>query len=247
MVLVFYIILIISFILLTLLNILFIIYISKLELKIYKLDMSNIDKKNNNNNIMIQISLKIGNIKWLSIKLNKEKLSSLYGKIKKHENDKNITIQDLKMNFRRNINKVERDRELKRLCLKTKIELQKFEAEIYVGTKNYMVTSYLVAIISTIIANILPHVINDKIYKSKKICISDIVNYKITPIYKEINMYNIKLTMTTNTKVSHLINILIKFVKLNKEENKLKKQKLKETKNERNKLYKKYRNGTYYV
>ena len=66
MVLVFY---IVISIILTILNLAFLISISELELDIKNLQMSNINKKRNNEKIQIKVSLKIGNFHWLSIKI----------------------------------------------------------------------------------------------------------------------------------------------------------------------------------
>ena len=82
MILVFYIALGIS---LSVALLILVVYISKLEIDIENLDMSNIDKSKNNEKIIVTLSLKIHNCKWFHFKLNKNKLSNLYATIKKKE------------------------------------------------------------------------------------------------------------------------------------------------------------------
>ena len=106
MVLVFY---IVISIILTILNLAFLISISELELDIKNLQMSNINKKRNNEKIQIKVSLKIGNFHWLSIKITKAKLSAIYAKIKEKQYKKNITnkLEDIGLNILITFNKVE--------------------------------------------------------------------------------------------------------------------------------------------
>ena len=152
MVLVFY---IVISIILTILNLAFLISISELELDIKNLQMSNINKKRNNEKIQIKVSLKIGNFHWLSIKITKAKLSAIYAKIK----------------------------------------IEKLDTKIFVATKNYIATSYLVAIISIIISNILPHVVDEKASLDQDIF------YQIKPIYNPINMYSVQANIRISTKI----------------------------------------------
>ena len=223
MILVFYIALAITILLLLILIITFITCISILEIKVQNLKMSNIHKNKNNEKILIQISLKIGKIHWLKIKINKEKLAKLYVKIKKSEEKNNITTQIIKNRLKGDINKILKDQELKNQILNTKIELEKLNTNIELGTEDYILTSFLVAIISIIISNILPHIISQKTKNN----IEKIIHYKISPIYIKQNIYNIQLSITMSTKISGLIQILIKIIKLKIKDKKEQKNKLK--------------------
>ena len=223
MILVFYIALAITILLLLILIITFITCISILEIKVQNLKMSNIHKNKNNEKILIQISLKIGKIHWLKIKINKEKLAKLYVKIKKSEEKNNITTQIIKNRLKGDINKILKDQELKNQILNTKIELEKLNTNIELGTEDYILTSFLVAIISIIISYILPHIISQKTKNN----IEKIIHYKISPIYIKQNIYNIQLSITMSTKISGLIQILIKIIKLKIKDKKEQKNKLK--------------------
>lgn len=233
MILVFYIALAITILLLLILVITFITCISKLEIKVQNLKMSNIHKNKNNEKILIQISLKIGKIHWLKIKINKEKLAKLYVKIKKSEEKNNITTQIIKNRLKGDINKILKDQELKNQILNTKIELEKLNTNIELGTEDYILTSFLVAIISIIISNILPHIISQKTKNN----IEKIIHYKISPIYIKQNIYNIQLSITMSTKISGLIQILIEIVKLKIKDKKEKQNKIKLEKQITNKKY----------
>lgn len=218
MVLVFYIAMIITFILLILLIIAFLITISKLEVNIKDLDISNINKRENNKNILIQISLKIKKVHWIKIKMDKEKMANLYVKIKKQEDKNNINSAIIKEKLKEEAKNIFASKELKELILDTRIELEKLDLNIGISTEDNIVTSFLVAIISIIISNILPHIISNNLYYKDNI--EEKINYKISPIYKEKNMYYIHLMSSVSTDISHLIKIMFNMIKLRKENKK---------------------------
>lgn len=207
-------------IILSILNLAFLISISKLEFNIENLDMSNINKKQNNQKLSVKISLKIGKLHWLHFKFNKHKLATIYAKIKKSQYKKNITNKDLKQkaiqDFKLMIKKPEIKEDLKR----TKINIEKINIDILVGTKNYILTSYLVAFISIIISNILPHILD------KNVKIREDIFYKVNPIYHPINMYNLKLSTIINVKVSDIAKNALEMRKQKKEEEQTKKLKM---------------------
>lgn len=184
------------------------ILISKLELKINRLDISNIDKHKNNEKLSLQISLLIGKFKWFRITINKDKLARIYVKIKEKEAtmDLNKAKKDIEQDFKI----IFEDAELRKLIFSTKLSLEKFNANIALGSRDFLLTSYLVAVVSIVISNILPHII------SPKKDVARIIHYRIVPIYKEEDIYNIHLSLTINTKILHLLNIIIKTYKITK-------------------------------
>lgn len=206
MILVFYIALVI---LLLIALVIYMIYISKLEISIENLDMSNINKRKNNEKIIIQISLKLGNIKWLHFKMNKEKLANLYGKIQKFEYKNSISSKIMKEEAKKEIKIMLENKEIKQKILNTKIELEKFDSNISFGTEDYILTSYLVAIVAIIISNILPHIIKNKESINR-------IKYSVLPIYQQRNIYNIQLNTILNIKVARIINIAFALKKANK-------------------------------
>ncbi len=184
------------------------ILLSKLELKINRLDLSNIDKHKNNEKLSLQISLLIGKFKWFKITINKEKLAWLYVKIK--EKEANMDLNKVKKDIENDFKLIFENDELRKLIFSTKLSLEKFNANIALGSRDFLLTSYLVAVVSIVISNILPHII------SPKKDVARIIHYRIVPIYKEEDIYNIHLSLTINTKILHLLNIIIKTYKITK-------------------------------
>ena len=184
------------------------ILISKLELKINRLDISNIDKHKNNEKLSLQISLLIGKFKWFRITINKDKLARIYVKIK--EKEASMDLNKVKKDIEQDFKIIFEDAELRKLIFSTKLSLEKFNANIALGSRDFLLTSYLVAVVSIVISNILPHII------SPKKDVARIIHYRIVPIYKEEDIYTIHLSLTINTKILHLLNIIIKTYKITK-------------------------------
>ena len=184
------------------------ILISKLELKINRLDISNKKKKKNNEKLSLQISLLIGKFKWFRITINKDKLARIYVKIK--EKEATMDLNKVKKDIEQDFKIIFEDAELRKLIFSTKLSLEKFNANIALGSRDFLLTSYLVAVVSIVISNILPHII------SPKKDVARIIHYRIVPIYKEEDIYNIHLSLTINTKILHLLNIIIKTYKITK-------------------------------
>ena len=182
------------------------ILISKLELKINRLDISNIDKHKNNEKLSLQISLLIGKFKWSRITINKDKLARIYVKIK--EKEATMDLNKVKKDIEKDFKIIFENDELRKLIFSTKLSLEKFNANIALGSRDFLLTSYLVAITSIVISNILPHMV------SAKSNVARIIHYRIVPIYKEEDIYNIHLSLTINTKILHLLNIINKTYKI---------------------------------
>lgn len=184
------------------------ILLSKLELNINRLDLSNIDKHKNNEKLSLQISLLIGKFKWFRITINKDKLARIYVKIK--EKEATMDLNKVKKDIEQDFKIIFEDAELRKLIFSTKLSLEKFNANIALGSRDFLLTSYLVAVVSIVISNILSHII------SPKKDVTRIIHYRIVPIYKEKDIYNIHLSLTINTKILHLLNIIIKTYKITK-------------------------------
>ena len=182
------------------------IVISKIELKVNKLDLSNIDKHKNNEKLSLQLSLILGKIRWFRVTINKEKLASIYVKIK--EKEAKMDLNKVKKDIEKDFKIIFENDELRKLIFSTKLSLEKFNANIALGSRDFLLTSYLVAITSIVISNILPHIVSPKSNVAK------IIHYRIVPIYKEEDIYNIHLSLTINTKILHLLNIIIKTYKI---------------------------------
>ena len=156
----------------------------------------------------MQISLLIGKFKWFRITINKDKLARIYVKIK--EKEATMDLNKVKKDIEQDFKIIFEDAELRKLIFSTKLSLEKFNANIALGSRDFLLTSYLVAVVSIVISNILSHII------SPKKDVTRIIHYRIVPIYKEEDIYNIHLSLTINTKILHLLNIIIKTYKITK-------------------------------
>lgn len=219
MMLVFYIILAIIILVLTLI---FITYFSKIEIDVKNLYMNSMDKKQNNNKLVIYILLKIGKYSWLKFKIKKEKITKIYDKIKKIE-DKNIQIKKkVEKIFKGTAKTIIKDKKFSEIFHYAKIDIQELQAELLVGTENPIITSYTVAFIAIIISNILPHIIKE---------LPEKINYKVQPIYQNRNIYILKLNGKFSIKIKniiHIVLVLIRLAKLNNKSNTYKEETKKE-------------------
>lgn len=209
MILVFYILLGIIVLILLLL---IMIMISKIEFEIQNLDMSNIDKKQNNKKLKVSISLKIGKLHWIKVCLNKEKILKLNNKIKSYKQNNQTEAEKMKKVAKKEVAIMLKNTEIRRLILNTKVELNEFKANISIGTENYVITSYLIGIISAILPNILARATFGRKQK-----ISKTVIYSVQPIYQPRNIYSVKMNMRVATKISHLLYIALTLAKTTKQ------------------------------
>lgn len=175
--------------------ILCLICISKIEINIKDLYINTKNKELNNKEVLISIAIAVGKLKLIKFKINKNKIEEIY-EIAKKEEEKNKEIQ-------RKINKILKevvlDKEKRKLLKKLKINIDKFDLNILIGIEDVIYTSYLVAIISIIIANILPHVTNK---------ISEDVKYEIKPIYNKKNIFSLNLNSIFYIKLKNIIYVM---------------------------------------
>lgn len=173
----------------------FLILISDLKIYIKNIYLSNIKKENNENakNSDIKISLSIFNkLNFISLKLNKDRIKNI---------GKKFHIEKL------DIKKIEKEVQPKDLLLlkELKIKISKLNLDVKLGVEDVILTSYIIALISILISNILPHIIKKNMYKN--------FFYDIKPIYKDKNLYEISLNCIIEVKMVHIINMIYKIVK----------------------------------
>lgn len=165
----------------------------------FKLIVTNLEINNSNNKIMPIYELKIafyllGKIKLFSFKINNNKTKKILEKDFIKQKIENIKIKSH-----------EKSKKQKKFQIKIlkqfikKLELESINLIIYVDTKNVILTSYFVGIISSIIPNILKE--NIKNFDSKHHI------FKITPLYKNQNYIYIKLNCIINIKIVHIISM----------------------------------------
>lgn len=207
------------------------IIISKIEVNIKKFHISknvnninkNVNKKINNNGnnnwknrrTFIKISLKIGKFQWLWINLDESKLAKIQEKLKEQE-EKNKQIKEkVNREIKNDLKLIIKNKKLRKELKDIKPQLKLFKANIQISTKDYIITSYLVAIISIVISNIVPHLVNEKQNRASKEIIKNI-NYKINPIYINQNYYDIRFSMIIDVSIFKILKFLIALVKISK-------------------------------
>lgn len=186
---------------------------STLKIEISNMLIDTTKKENNNNELVLKISLNIGRIKWLKIKLNKNKILNIYNKIKLN------SIKDKQKRILKNkikISNIIKNKNIIKEIKKIKINLEELNLKAAIGSEDCILTSYLVATIAIIISNILPHFNNVKHEKVKEIM--EKYRYKIEPIYIKKNVAKLKLNCIINTKMGHIIYIIYLIKRSDKDE-----------------------------
>jgi len=175
---------------------------SRLEIGLDNFNIENVNKKNNNRNFLITVSLKIFNMHWIKIKIDKDKLANEYIKEKLKVEEKNINVNKEMRNI---FNICKNNKSIKNELKKMKLRLEELNLKIDIGIEDCVLTSYAVGIISILISNLLPHIIQ------KNIKNSEIINrykYQIAPIYMNKNLYKINLNCIIGAKLVHIIYII---------------------------------------
>ena len=150
-----------------------------------------------NNNYKISISLKIfKKIKILKFDIRKTRLEKMEIKNK---------TQELQQKLIKNQNKF--DIEFLKILKDLKIQIDKLDLEINVGIEDAAITSYLVGIISIILALLLKNQIKD--YNKQK--------FIINPIYINKNLLNIRLDCIFEIEMIHIIYIIYILLKKGRE------------------------------
>ena len=164
--------------------------LSTLRISIKRLEI-NVIEKEINFDYELYLSLNLFNkIKYLQIKLNKEKIEKMQiqSKIKPEQ------IEKIKQNASNN------KEQIKEVIKKLKIKLSKFNLNIDIDTKNVLVTTGIVTLSSIIISNILSRFV--KVNKKND------YKYKIIPSYKNKNILKIDFNCIINVKMVHIIYII---------------------------------------
>lgn len=174
-------------ILVLLISVIILIIVSTLHIQIKNLSVSNMKSKNKAEYAII-ISLYVGNkIKWIRFNLNDKKMKKMYSKIQLEKLDFQKFKKDFKM------------KDLKQLPkLKPKISYLNLEANL--GVIDPTTTSFLVAIIATIISLLLPYLATG--LKEENYI------YNIKPLYYNQNLYKVNLDCIIEVKMVHIINVI---------------------------------------
>lgn len=167
--------------------------ISTVKIKINNLKIENPKKVNSKYEISISFNL-MNKLKWISIKLNKQKIRKILTKMHLEKID---------------IKKLEKDVKLSDVqeLLKIKPKLSMLNLQLKVGVEDVIATSFAIPIICTAISVILPYVTDRRNFKN--------IKYKIEPIYNQY-AYHLKLDTEIEVKVINVLNSLYKIYKSRK-------------------------------
>lgn len=185
------------FILITILLIGFIIFFSKIQIEIDNLKFCSISKRHLNKDYEIIVKLYVLDLfPILKIPITKTKLE----KMKVKEKIKNIDFKAIEENPRLNKKIIETIKSIE-------FSIPKINLYIEIGTENASLTSIIVPTISAIIAIIL----RQKVKKVKN------QKFIVQPIFQNQNLVNLSFEGIFEIKTSHIINIIYRFNKKEKE------------------------------
>ena len=158
--------------------------LSTIRINVKDYNISNLNVKKTKYKITISLYL-LNKIKWISFKLNKEKLHKI----------------SLKMHLDRiDIKKLEKDFKLSDIkeLMKIKPIVTLLHLDLKLGIEDILLTTYIIPVVCTIFSLILPIVTEEKNIKH--------IRYKAEPIYNQNNEYYIKLTSRVEIKMINLLN-----------------------------------------
>ena len=182
---------------------LLLILISNLEIEINKLWFDSTNEKGKKlEDYLIYIKLKLlDKITWIKIKIDKEKIKK--SKIKKLKIFSNMrTFADIKKIILENKKEILSKENIKYI---KQLKIKQLKSRIKISTTDCIITSYITAILASLISIILAKNIS-KYDKSK-------YHYKITPIYENKAIFKIKLNCIINVKMVHIINTIYVILK----------------------------------
>ncbi len=173
-----------------------ILIFSTIQINLQKIDISNNNDKNElkyDYKIFLNLYF-LNKIKFISIKIDKEKMKKL-----------DIKKKLQKINFSNMKKELPSKDEAKKLFKKLDVEVTKFNLSAEIGTEDVIITSAIIALLSAGIGIGLAVVIKD--YKKEK------YNYKIVPLYHNKNQIKLNLNSIIQVKMVHIIYIIYVFFK----------------------------------
>lgn len=182
-------------------SIITIMLLSTIQVRVGKLVLESKKAERIHDNYKIKIGVYLFNkIPLLWINLNNKK-------IKKITNNKRLPKMDLKkLKYKKNINK-----KLIELLKNLQIKVKDLKLSINIGTIDSVFTSYLVAIIASVIGIILPHITKENNIKK--------CYYIVNPKYHDKNEYCVSFKGIIYIKIVHIIFSMLNFVKEGSNEN----------------------------
>lgn len=187
-------------ILILLASLILILLLSSIKINIVHFGFNNL-KKEMLEDYLIKVSFNLfGKFKYLSLKIDKEKIQK-WNLIKKVES----------LDFKKVKQDIELTKEDWKQIRNKKPNLEEFNLRIEIGTEDAVITSGIVFVLS-MLASILFRVLVEDFKQEKH-------KFEITPFYQNQNRINLKLNCIINVKMVHIINILYILMKKRRVDN----------------------------
>ena len=180
-----------------LINIIFIL--STIRFRIEDFETANV--KHVSPNYKVVISLRLFNkIKWLSFTLNNKRMKKIYNKLHLEKID---------------IRKIEKDLKLWDIkeFIRISPKVTNLNLKLKIGVDDVIITSYIVPIICSLLAIVLPRITSKESIKN--------IKYKIEPAYNMKNIYHLKLSTTLEVKIVNILGSIYNIHKNRKQDKKL--------------------------
>lgn len=174
-----------------------ILLFSKIKINVNKFNYLSINPKNRKTdyNIIIQLII-LKKFPILEIKFNKNNIIKIE-KIKRKIKNKFETFDFIEIKKNKEVKK-----KILKIIKKLKIDIDKINLNIEIGTENAVLTSFIIPIVATLLTYILKNNIKNNVIKSEE------NKFKIQPIYYNQNLLNILFSGIFEIKMIHIINII---------------------------------------
>ncbi len=179
---------------------------STLNIRIQKLYFSNqnLEKMKWDYLVFLELSL-FGMIKIIKLRIDPKKMARIAQKFKVKEKMRQMNFKQMKQNLPDKKEQIE-------LVKRLKINLEEFHFVLELGTKDVLITSAMIAFLSSILGIAIARVI--KKYQEEK------YEYKMIPVYQNKNIINLNANCIIQVKMVHIIGIIFTLVRKRKEKQK---------------------------
>lgn len=179
-----------------------ILLFSKIKININKFNYLSINPKNRKTdyNIIIQLII-LKKFPIFEIKFNKNNIMKIE-KIKQKIKNKFETFDFIEIKKNKEVKK-----KILKIIKKLKIDIDKINLNIEIGTENAVLTSFIIPVVATLLTYILKNNIKNNVIKSEE------NKFKIKPIYYNQNLLNILFSGIFEIEMIHIINIICILIK----------------------------------
>ena len=179
---------------------------STLNIRIQKLYFSNqnLEKMKWDYLVFLELSL-FGMIKIIKLRIDPKKMARIAQKFKVKEKMRQMNFKQMKQNLPDKKEQIE-------LVKRLKINLEEFHFVLELGTKDVLITSAMIAFLSSILGIAIARVI--KKYQEEK------YEYKMIPVYQNKNIINLNANCIIQVKMVHIICIIFTLLRKRKEKQK---------------------------